>query len=115
MLPKKNAAHPIVPPQVAALVRAVSERLSRMEALLFEMRHEQDVQLRRLRQLRAQLDGHASKRSTPSCLIDTFHNGTIIHDVDALRAAVTGPPSPNRATPRRFAARGEAPAPSERE
>jgi hypothetical protein len=41
---------------VAAVVQPVTKRLSRMEALLIEMRYEQDVQLRRAAVLQAQLD-----------------------------------------------------------
>jgi hypothetical protein len=41
---------------VAAVVQPVAKRLSRMEALLIEMRYEQDVQLRRAAALQAQLD-----------------------------------------------------------
>ena len=41
---------------MAAVVQPVSKRLSRMEALLIEMRYEQDVQLRRITSLQAQLD-----------------------------------------------------------
>src|ERR1700682_2658352 len=46
----------VVPPIVAAVVQPVARRLSRMEALLIEMRHEQDVQLKRATALQAQLD-----------------------------------------------------------
>jgi hypothetical protein len=45
-----------VPPIVVAVVQPVARRLSRIEALLIEMRHEQDVQLRRITLLQAQLD-----------------------------------------------------------
>ena len=44
------------PPIVDAIVQPVARRLARMEALLIEMRHEQDVQLKRSRALQAQLD-----------------------------------------------------------
>ena len=44
------------PPLVAAVVKPVATRLSRMEALLIEMRHEQDVQLKRVTSLEAKLD-----------------------------------------------------------
>jgi hypothetical protein len=43
-------------PIVAAVVQPVARRLSRIEALLIEMRYEQDVQLRRATALQAQLD-----------------------------------------------------------
>ena len=46
----------VVPPIVAAVVQPVAKRLSRMEALLIEMRHEQDVQLKRATALQVQLD-----------------------------------------------------------
>ena len=42
-------------PIVAAVVQPVAKRLSRIEALLIEMRYEQDVQLRRAAALQAQL------------------------------------------------------------
>jgi hypothetical protein len=45
-----------VPPIVAAVVQPVARRLSRMEALLIEMRYEQDVQLKRFNALMARLD-----------------------------------------------------------
>jgi hypothetical protein len=45
-----------LPPIVVAVVQPVARRLSRMEALLIEMRNEQDVQLRRITSLQAQLD-----------------------------------------------------------
>jgi hypothetical protein len=43
-----------VRPLVAAVVQPVAKRLSRIEALLIEIRHEQDVQLRRVAKLQAQ-------------------------------------------------------------
>jgi hypothetical protein len=45
-----------VQPIVSAVVQPVTRRLSRMEALLIEMRYEQDVQLKRVTALQAQLD-----------------------------------------------------------
>ena len=45
-----------VPPVVAAVVRPVSNRLSRMEDLLIEMRHEQDVKLKKINRLQDQVD-----------------------------------------------------------
>ena len=45
-----------VPPIVAAVVQPVARRLSRMEALMIEMRYEQDVQLKRFNALLARLD-----------------------------------------------------------
>jgi hypothetical protein len=46
----------VVPPIVAAVVQPLARRLSRIEALLMEMRFEQDVQLKRVTLLREQLD-----------------------------------------------------------
>ena len=43
-------------PMVVAVLNPLARRLSRMEALLIEMRHEQDVQLRRVTSLQSQLD-----------------------------------------------------------
>jgi hypothetical protein len=43
-------------PVVAAVVRPVVTRLSRIEDLLHEMRHEQDVQLKRIAAIQLQLD-----------------------------------------------------------
>jgi hypothetical protein len=55
----KKTAAPVrrrgVPPIVAAVVQPVAKRLSRIEALLFEMRHEQDVKLRRIVALEAKI------------------------------------------------------------
>jgi hypothetical protein len=45
-----------VPPIVVAVVQPVARRLSRIEALLIEMRNEQDVQLRRITSLQTQID-----------------------------------------------------------
>lgn len=47
------------PPLVPAAVKPVATRLSRMEALLIEMRHEQDVQLKRLTALQRRVDALA--------------------------------------------------------
>jgi hypothetical protein len=56
-MPKANAKRRLtIPPIVAAVVQLVAKRLSRIEALLIEMRHEQDRQLKRVAALRAQLD-----------------------------------------------------------
>jgi hypothetical protein len=41
---------------VAAVVRPVSTRLSRMEDLLIEMRAEQDVKLKKINRLQEQVD-----------------------------------------------------------
>jgi hypothetical protein len=51
-----NTRRRSVQPIVAAVVQPVAKRLSRMEALLIEMRYEQDVQLRRVAALQKQLD-----------------------------------------------------------
>jgi hypothetical protein len=45
-----------IPPVVAAVVRPVNKRLARMEDLLFEMRREQDVNLKRINKLQEQID-----------------------------------------------------------
>jgi hypothetical protein len=45
-----------IPPVVAAVVRPVNKRLARMEDLLFEMRREQDVNLKKINKLQEQID-----------------------------------------------------------
>jgi hypothetical protein len=55
-MPKTNTGRRTVQPIVTAVVQPVARRLSRIEALLIEMRHEQDVKLRRIAALQAQLD-----------------------------------------------------------
>jgi hypothetical protein len=45
-----------VPPIVNAVLRPVATRLSRMEDLLTEMRHEQDVKLKKINKLQEQFD-----------------------------------------------------------
>jgi hypothetical protein len=52
----KKKASRSVPPIVAALVRPVSTRLSRMEDLLIEMRAEHDVKLKKINRLQEQID-----------------------------------------------------------
>ena len=52
IVPRRRKALPIV----AAVVQPVTRRLARMEALLLEMRHEQDVKLRRIGSLEAKLE-----------------------------------------------------------
>jgi hypothetical protein len=52
----RNTRRRSVQPVVAAVVQPVAKRLSRIEALLIEMRYEQDVQLRRVAALQTQLD-----------------------------------------------------------
>jgi LmbE family N-acetylglucosaminyl deacetylase len=54
MVEKKARAR--IPPVVATIVRPVSTRLSRMEDLLIEMRHEQDVKLKKINRLQDQVD-----------------------------------------------------------
>ena len=56
MPPKKKASRPKVPQVLAAVVQPVTERLSRMEDLLIEMRAEQDKQLKRISRLERQID-----------------------------------------------------------
>src|ERR1700692_2133982 len=55
-MPTKKKARRKVPPIVAAVVRPVSTRLSRMEALLIEMRAEQDVKLKKINKLQQQFE-----------------------------------------------------------
>ena len=55
-MPKNKKASVPIPPVVAAVVRPVSTRLSRMEDLLIEMRHEQDVKLKKINKLQEQID-----------------------------------------------------------
>jgi hypothetical protein len=45
-----------ISPVVAAIVRPVNKRRARMEDLLFEMRREQDVKLRKINKLQEQVD-----------------------------------------------------------
>jgi hypothetical protein len=53
---KENAPRRPRVPAVVAVVQPVARRLAAMEALLIEMRHEQDVKLKRLRAIEQQLD-----------------------------------------------------------
>jgi len=59
----------VVPPVVAAVVQPVAKRLARIEALLIEMRFEQDVQAKRINVLKelcdARTEGPFSKRERP--------------------------------------------------
>jgi hypothetical protein len=55
-MPAKKKARRKVPSIVAAVVRPVSTRLSRMEELLIEMRAEQDVKLKKINKLQQQFD-----------------------------------------------------------
>jgi hypothetical protein len=52
----KKTARRRMPFIVSAVVQPVSKRLSRMEALLIEMRTEQDVKLRKINKLQQQFD-----------------------------------------------------------
>src|ERR1700722_15068580 len=73
-----------VRPIVAAVVQPVAKRLSRIEALLIEMRFEQDVQLRRVGALQAQLDTLRELVSQGA-----NHRGAS-HRVERSRAPVNG-------------------------
>jgi hypothetical protein len=55
-MPTKTKTRRKVPPMVAAIVRPVSTRLSRMEDLLIEMRAEQDVKLKKINKLQEQFE-----------------------------------------------------------
>jgi len=55
-MPTRSKARRKIPPLIAAVVRPVSTRLSRMEDLLIEMRSEQDVKLRKINKLQEQVD-----------------------------------------------------------
>jgi hypothetical protein len=55
-MPTRKKARRKVPPTVAAAVRPVSTRLSRMEDLLIEMRAEQNVKLKKINKLQEQFD-----------------------------------------------------------
>ena len=55
MRPKKKVRRKL-PSIVAAVVRPVSTRLSRMEDLLIEMRSEQDLKLKKINRLQEQVD-----------------------------------------------------------
>jgi hypothetical protein len=61
-------SHPIVaavvPPVVAAVVQPVAKRLARIEALLFEMRFEQDVQARRISVLKEVVEALTERPSS---------------------------------------------------
>ncbi len=55
-MPIKKMVRRKVPPLVAAVIRPVSARLARMEALLIEMRAEHDVKLKKINRLQEQFD-----------------------------------------------------------
>jgi hypothetical protein len=58
--------------KVAAMPRPLDDRLSRIEDLLVEMRHEQDVMLKRLAKTQAQLDALVGKPPSVAHLTDLF-------------------------------------------
>jgi hypothetical protein len=55
-MPKATTRRRKVQPIVAAVVQPVARRLARMEALLLEIRHEQDVKLKRIKTLEERVD-----------------------------------------------------------
>ena len=55
-MPTRKKARRKIPLIVAAVVRPVSTRLSRMEDLLIEMRAEQDVKLKKINKLQQQFE-----------------------------------------------------------
>jgi hypothetical protein len=55
-MPKNKTASVKTPAVVAAVVRRVNTRLSRMEDLLLEMRAEQDVKLKKIEKLQQQVE-----------------------------------------------------------
>jgi len=63
-MPKPTARH-----RVSPIVAAVVKRLSRIEALLIEMRHEQDVQLKQSAELQQQFEEFAEHVTTATLKI----------------------------------------------
>jgi hypothetical protein len=61
-MPTRKKGSRKVPPVLAAVVRPVSARLSRMEDLLIEMRAEQDVKLKKINKLQQQFDELLKRR-----------------------------------------------------
>ena len=59
-------------PVVRSMPLPVDVRLGRIEDLLFEMRHEQDVMLKRLAKAQAQLDALTGKSPSVAHLADLF-------------------------------------------
>ena len=59
-------------PVVRSIPRPVNERLARIEDLLLEMRHEQDVMLKRLAKAQAQLDALTGQSPSVAHLADLF-------------------------------------------
>ena len=57
MPPTKTGRRRKIQPIVAAVVQPVAKRLARIEDLLLEMRHEQDVQLKLTATIQQRLDG----------------------------------------------------------
>jgi len=68
--PNNGKAHDFS--KVAVIPRPVDDRLSRIEDLLLEMRHEQDVMLKRLAKTQAQLDALVGKPPSVAHLTDLF-------------------------------------------
>jgi hypothetical protein len=64
--PRRSAAivAAVVPPVVAAVVQPVAKRLARIEALLLEMRFEQDVQAKRVNALKGLLEVLIERRTS---------------------------------------------------
>jgi hypothetical protein len=63
-MPKRKpaAARVKVPPTVLAIVRPVTTRLSRIEALLLEMRSALDLQIKHTARLQTQVDTLSARR-----------------------------------------------------
>jgi len=58
--------------KIAVIPRLVDDRLARIEDLLLEMRHEQDIMLKRLAKTQAQLDALSGKPPDVAHLTDLF-------------------------------------------
>jgi hypothetical protein len=63
-MPKRKRAAAKVPPVVLAIVRPVTTRLSRIEALLLEMRTVLDAQIKQTTRLQTQVDMLSARRRT---------------------------------------------------
>ena len=72
MLTKHNGSHTRDFPVARSIPRPVDERLGRIEDLLLEMRHEQDVMLKRLAKAQAQLDALTGKSPSVAHLAELF-------------------------------------------
>ena len=55
-MPTKKRARRPVPQMIVSVVRPVTTRLSRIEDLLLEIRHEQDVKFRKISAIAQRLD-----------------------------------------------------------